>query len=108
MSSASELKAEAESPAVHRKPRLLCYGDSLTAGYIALTKYNDSFAPWGPHLADALECIEAVKSWDQENDLEMNTMKGKSAFLRLVLGNKTIWRKKSEESRGKGNTNTSG
>ena len=36
---------------------------------------------------DALECIEAVKSWAQENDLELNTKKGKSAFLRLVLGN---------------------
>ena len=35
-------------------PRVLCYGDSLTAGYTALTKYTGAFAPWAPHLADAL------------------------------------------------------
>ena len=40
--------------AASRPPRVLCFGDSLTAGYTALTKYNRSFAPWAPHLADAL------------------------------------------------------
>ena len=39
-----------------RPPRILCYGDSLTAGYTALTKYTGAFAPWAPHLADALGC----------------------------------------------------
>ena len=40
--------------AVRRPPRVLCYGDSLTAGLTALTKYTGSFAPWGPQLADGL------------------------------------------------------
>ena len=34
-------------------PRILCYGDSLTAGYTARTQYDKSFAPWAPLLADA-------------------------------------------------------
>ena len=40
----------------HRRapPRLLCYGDSLTAGYTALTKYTGVYAPWATQLADAL------------------------------------------------------
>ena len=34
--------------------RVLCYGDSLTAGYTALTKYTGEYAPWATHLGDAL------------------------------------------------------
>ena len=37
-----------------RTPRVLCYGDSLTAGFTAMTKYTGAFCPWAPHLADAL------------------------------------------------------
>lgn len=37
-----------------RKPVVLCYGDSLTAGYTALTKYSGTFSPWAPLLSDAL------------------------------------------------------
>ena len=35
-------------------PCVLCYGDSLTAGYTALTKYTGEYAPWATHLGDAL------------------------------------------------------
>ena len=34
--------------------RVLCYGDSLTAGYTALTQYTGEYAPWATHLGDAL------------------------------------------------------
>ena len=37
-----------------RKPRVLCYGDSLTAGFTARTQYTGVFSPWAPHVADAL------------------------------------------------------
>lgn len=36
------------------EPRVLCYGDSLTAGYTALTMYTGAYTPWATHLADAL------------------------------------------------------
>ena len=39
------------------RPRLLCYGDSLTAGYTSMTKYTGTFVPWAPQLADALGVI---------------------------------------------------
>ena len=44
--------ALAAAPA--RQPRVLCYGDSLTAGYTALTKYTGTYSPWAPYLADAV------------------------------------------------------
>lgn len=34
--------------------RLLCYGDSLTAGYIAESPYTQQFAPWAPVLEQEL------------------------------------------------------
>ena len=34
--------------------RILCYGDSLTAGYTAASPYTREYAPWAPHLAIAL------------------------------------------------------
>ena len=37
-----------------RLPRVLCYGDSLTAGFTARTQYTGVFSPWAPHVADAL------------------------------------------------------
>ena len=40
--------------ATRRPPRVLCYGDSLTAGLNALTSHTGAFSPWAPQLADAL------------------------------------------------------
>ena len=34
--------------------RILCYGDSLTAGYTAASPYTGEYVPWAPHLAIAL------------------------------------------------------
>jgi len=34
--------------------RLLCYGDSLTAGYTVVSPYTHEYEPWAPHLATAL------------------------------------------------------
>ena len=42
------------APSHRRAPRVLCYGDSLTAGYTALTQYTGALCPWAPLLADAL------------------------------------------------------
>ena len=36
---------------------------------------------------NADSCIHTVRSWAKENDVELNIKKGKSAFLRLTLGN---------------------
>lgn len=35
-------------------PRILCYGDSLTAGYTVVSPYTREYEPWAPHLAIAL------------------------------------------------------
>uniref|UniRef100_A0A7S2JGA1 SGNH hydrolase-type esterase domain-containing protein n=1 Tax=Haptolina brevifila TaxID=156173 RepID=A0A7S2JGA1_9EUKA len=36
------------------KRRILCYGDSLTAGYITESPYTRKYAPWAPVLAEAV------------------------------------------------------
>ena len=43
-----------QTPTSGAAVRVLCYGDSLTAGYTALTKYTGEYAPWATHLGDAL------------------------------------------------------
>ena len=34
--------------------RILCYGDSLTAGYTTLSPYTGEYAPWAPQLSKVL------------------------------------------------------
>ena len=49
--------------------------------------FADDLAEIVTREADAVSCIQVVRAWAQENDLELNMKRGKSAFLRLVLGN---------------------
>ena len=54
-------------------PRLLCYGDSLTAGYTMLTPYTREYEPWAPHLAKALGLqVDAVglSGWTTQQMLD--------------------------------------
>ena len=47
--------------------------------------YADDLSEIVTDEGSALSCIHTVKHWAQENGLELNMKKGKSAFMRLVL-----------------------
>ena len=49
--------------------------------------FADDLAEIITEEANADSCINTVRSWANENDVELNMKKGKSAFLRLTLGN---------------------
>ena len=49
--------------------------------------FADDLAEIITEEANADSCIQTVRSWAEENDVELNMKKGKSAFLRLTLGN---------------------
>ena len=49
--------------------------------------FADDLAEIITEEANADSCIHTVRSWAIENDVELNMKKGKSAFLRLTLGN---------------------
>lgn len=39
---------------IAKGPRVLCYGDSLTAGFLTHSPFTHEYAPWAPVLADAI------------------------------------------------------
>ena len=51
---ASGLRGAGQMHEMTESTRILCYGDSLTAGYTAASPYTGEYAPWAPHLAIAL------------------------------------------------------
>eukprot|EP00957_Ditylum_brightwellii_P051192 3880992-Ditylum_brightwellii.AAC.1 len=64
--------------------RVLCYGDSLTAGYITVSPYTQKYAPWAPVLEEIIgvpcDAIGA-SGWTTQDMVDMSTVGGKDACM---------------------------
>eukprot|EP00565_Helicotheca_tamesis_P008380 CAMPEP_0185741632 /NCGR_PEP_ID=MMETSP1171-20130828/39062_1 /TAXON_ID=374046 /ORGANISM="Helicotheca tamensis, Strain CCMP826" /LENGTH=231 /DNA_ID=CAMNT_0028413613 /DNA_START=154 /DNA_END=849 /DNA_ORIENTATION=+ len=78
-SNSSSLPSLAET-----KPRVLCYGDSLTAGFITVSPYTQKYAPWAPVLEETLgvQCDAiGASGWTTKQMVDMSATGGKDACL---------------------------